>query len=185
MMTSWHTPENPLQKSGHGSMLETHTGEWYMAWLTSGPLRLPGVPLLASGGRGYCPLGRETGIARVGWRDGWPYVEGGKHAPLTVPGPKMTECATVNNGDWRDDFTHGALDPEWQTLRIPFDETLGSLSARPGFLRLYGHDSLNSTFTQATVARRWQHFTFRAETRMQFSARSLSAERRADVLLQQ
>jgi xylan 1,4-beta-xylosidase len=35
MMTSWHLPENPLQKSGHGSLLETHTGEWYMAYLTS------------------------------------------------------------------------------------------------------------------------------------------------------
>lgn len=56
-----------------------------------------------------------------------------------------------------------------QTLRIPFDDTLGSLTARPGYLRLYGNDSLNSTFTQSTVARRWQHFTFRAETRMQFS----------------
>jgi xylan 1,4-beta-xylosidase len=54
-----------------------------------------------------------------------------------------------------------------QTLRIPFDDTLGSLTARP--LRLYGNDSLNSTFTQSTVARRWQHFAFRAETRMQFS----------------
>ena len=71
MMTSWHLPENPLQKSGHGSLLQTHTGEWYMAYLTSRPLRLPGVPLLASGGRGYCPLGRETGIARIEWRDGW------------------------------------------------------------------------------------------------------------------
>lgn len=64
-MTSWHLPENPLQKSGHGSLLETHTGEWYMAYLTSRPQRLPGVPLLASGGRGYCSLGRETGIARI------------------------------------------------------------------------------------------------------------------------
>lgn len=80
MMTSWHLPENPLQKSGHGSLLQTHTGEWYMAYLTSRPLRLPGVPLLASGGRGYCPLGRETSVARIEWRDGWPYVEGGKHA---------------------------------------------------------------------------------------------------------
>lgn len=67
LMTSWHLPENPLQKSGHGSLLETHTGEWYMAYLTSRPQRLPGVPLLASGGRGYCSLGRETGIARIAW----------------------------------------------------------------------------------------------------------------------
>ena len=73
---------------------------------------------------------------------------------------------------WCDEFDGAALDPELQTLRIPFDETLGSLSARPGYLRLYGNDSLNSTFTQSTVARRWQHFAFRAETRMEFAPKN-------------
>jgi xylan 1,4-beta-xylosidase len=169
LMSSWHLPENPLQKSGHGSLLETHTGEWYMAYLVSRPQRLPGVPLLASGGRGYCSLGRETGITPVAWRDGWPVIEGGKHAALTVPGPQMTESKAAAEPAWCDEFDGAALDPELQTLRIPFDETLGSLSARPGYLRLYGNDSLNSTFTQSTVARRWQHFAFRAETRMEFA----------------
>ncbi|VTP15858.1 Beta-xylosidase [Phytobacter ursingii] len=169
MMTSWHLPENPLQKSGHGSLLQTHTGEWYMAYLTSRPLHLPGIPRLAAGGRGYCPLGRETGITRIEWRDGWPYVEGGKHAALTVPGPRMTEQPGAGTGAWRTNFDSERLDPELQTLRIPFDEQLGSLTARPGFLRLYGNDSLNSTFSQSTVARRWQHFCFRAETQMAFA----------------
>ncbi|MDU7134665.1 MAG: DUF1349 domain-containing protein, partial [Enterobacteriaceae bacterium] len=134
-------------------------------------LHLPGIPRLAAGGRGYCPLGRETGITRIEWRDGWPYVEGGKHAALTVPGPRMTEQPVAGTGAWRTDFDSERLDPELQTLRIPFDEQLGSLTARPGFLRLYGNDSLNSTFTQSTVARRWQHFRFRAETQMAFSPR--------------
>ena len=97
------------------------------------------------------------------------FWEGGKHAQLTVKGPQVAEQpAAVHNG-WREDFDVSSLDPELQTLRIPFDDTLGSLTARPGYLRLYGNDSLNSTFTQSTVARRWQHFAFRAETRMQFS----------------
>jgi xylan 1,4-beta-xylosidase len=103
------------------------------------------------------------------WRDGWPYVEGGKHAQLTVKGPQVAEQPAAVQGSWREDFDGSTLDPELQTLRIPFDDTLGSLTARPGYLRLYGNDSLNSTFTQSTVARRWQHFAFRAETRMQFS----------------
>lgn len=81
----------------------------------------------------------------------------------------MAEQPVAVPGIWRDDFDASSLDPELQTLRIPFDDTLGSLTTRPGYLRLYGNDSLNSTFTQSTVARRWQHFTFRAETRMQFS----------------
>ncbi|WP_237932132.1 glycoside hydrolase family 43 protein [Buttiauxella sp. S19-1] len=169
VMTSWHLPENPLQKSGHGSLLETHTGEWYMAYLTSRPQRLPGIPLLAAGGRGYCSLGRETGITGLEWRDGWPYVKGGKHAAQTVAGPQMQESTPTDDENWFEDFNGESLNPELQTLRIPFDENLGSLTERRGFLRLYGNDSLNSRFTQSTVARRWQHFVFQAETRMQFS----------------
>jgi xylan 1,4-beta-xylosidase len=83
--------------------------------------------------------------------------------------PADGRAAAAVQGSWRDDFDASSLDPELQTLRIPFDDTLGSLTARPGYLRLYGNDSLNSTFTQSTVARRWQHFAFRSETRMQFS----------------
>jgi xylan 1,4-beta-xylosidase len=123
MMTSWHLPENPLQKSGHGSLLQTHTGEWYMAYLTSRPLRLPGVPLLASGGRGYCPLGRETGIARIEWRDGWPYVEGGKHAQLTVKGPQMgaacSRSGQLAGGLRRQHARPGTADPAHSVRRHP------------------------------------------------------------------
>ncbi|MDP0635903.1 glycoside hydrolase 43 family protein, partial [Klebsiella pneumoniae] len=67
--------------------------------------------LLASGGRGCCPLGRETGIARIEWRDGWPYVEGGKHAQLTVKGPQMAEQPVSIQGNWREDFDGSTLDP--------------------------------------------------------------------------
>lgn len=83
----------------------------------------------------------------------------------------MAESRVVADERWREEFNRPTLNPELQTLRIPFDDTLGSLNARPGFLRLYGNDSLNSTFTQSTVARRWQHFAFRAETRMKLPRR--------------
>jgi xylan 1,4-beta-xylosidase len=168
IMTTWDQPEHPLQKSGHGSLVDTPNGEWFMAYLTSRPLRLPGVPLLAAGGRGYCPLGRETGIARIAWQDGWPYVEGGKHGGVQIQGPETANRNASPDETWRDDFIDSTLDPALQTLRIPFDDRLGSLSARKGFLRLYGNDSLVSTFAQSTVARRWQHFRFQAETCMQF-----------------
>ncbi|MGU0057745.1 beta-xylosidase family glycoside hydrolase [Enterobacter hormaechei] len=66
-----------------------------------------------------------------------------------------------------------------------FDDALGSLTARPGYSRLYGNDSLNSTFTQSTVARRWQHFIFPGRDADAVLAGSLPAERGADLLLQQ
>src|SRR5699024_5375261 len=43
-----------------------------------------------------------------------------------------------------------------------------SLTERPGHLRLYGRESLTSKFTQSFVARRWQHFSFTAETKVSF-----------------
>lgn len=57
----------------------------------------------------------------------------------------------------------------FQTLRIPFTKELGSLTERPNHLRLYGRESLTSTFTQAFVARRWQSLRFTAETAVDFN----------------
>ena len=39
---------------------------------------------------------------------------------------------------------------------------------RPGYLRLFGRESLGSHFYQALLARRQQHFSFEAETCLQF-----------------
>jgi len=60
----------------------------------------------------------------------------------------------------------------FQTLRIPFSEEIGSLTARPGYLRLYGRESFNSLFHQALVARRWSDFRFEATTAVEFSPTS-------------
>ncbi len=80
LLTAWPAPRNPLQKTGHGSIIHTHTDEWYMVFLASRPLKLPGIPLLAKNGRGYCPLGRETAIEKLYWRDDWPWAAEGQHA---------------------------------------------------------------------------------------------------------
>ena len=46
------------------------------------------------------------------------------------------------------------------------------MNDNPGHLRLYGRESLTSKFTQAHVARRWQHFNFTAETKVAFNPES-------------
>ena len=43
-----------------------------------------------------------------------------------------------------------------------------SLSARPGWLRLIARESIGSWFEQALVARRQEHFAYRAETELDF-----------------
>ena len=64
-----------MQKAGHASIVQTHTDEWFLVHLTGRPLPKDGQPLLDP--RGFCPLGRETAIQRLEWRNHWPYVVGG------------------------------------------------------------------------------------------------------------
>jgi len=68
----------------------------------------------------------------------------------------------------RDDFNDDQLNIHFQTLRTPLQADTLTLAERPGYLRLYGRESLTSQFTQAFVARRWQNFHFEAETKVDF-----------------
>ncbi|WP_342506019.1 glycoside hydrolase family 43 protein [Sporosarcina sp. FSL K6-2383] len=167
LITSWPYPRNPLQKSGHASIVKTHTDEWFLVHLTGRPLPKDQEPILEV--RGYCPLGRETAIQRLEWKDGWPYVVGGNGPSLEILGPAIEEVKWENDYDEKDDFNADTLNAHFQSLRIPLGEKIVSLKDNPGHLRLYGKESLTSKFTQAFIARRWQHFNFTAETKVAFN----------------
>lgn len=47
-----------------------------------------------------------------------------------------------------------------------------SLTKRPGYLRLYGEQSITSLHKQTLIARRWQHFNFEVETKMEFEPKN-------------
>lgn len=159
MLTSSTDPLNPIQKAGHASIVETQNGEWYMVHLCGRP-----IP-----NKGRCTLGRETAIQKIKWEDGWiRLAQGGNNPALEVEGPKLEEHPW-DEEQARDDFNDVKLDINWQTLRIPLGENILSLKERPGFLRLYGHESLVSHHTQALIARRWQSFKFTAETSLEFN----------------
>ncbi|WP_102028620.1 glycoside hydrolase family 43 protein [Salirhabdus sp. Marseille-P4669] len=166
LITSMPYPRNPLQKAGHASIVHTHTDEWFIVHLTGRPLPREGEPLLDP--RGYCPLGRETAIQRLEWKGDWPYVVGGNQPSLTIEGPDMEEVIWPKDFEEKDDFNSEQLNHHFQTLRIPLGTEILSLTDRKSHLRLYGKESLTSKFTQAFVARRWQHFEFMAETKVDF-----------------
>ncbi len=167
IISTEHCPLNPLQKAGHASLVHTHTDEWYAAYLVGRPLVIDPEEITHEM-RGYCPLGRETALDRIHWRAGWPYAAGGQHAKTEVAGPSVTHRERPRNEPFIDEFDGDELHPEWQTLRIPFSPEIGQLLPEQSLMRLHGRDSLVSTFTQATVARRWQHFHFEASTEMSF-----------------
>jgi len=180
ILTAANVPNHPLQKTGHGSFVETPDGEWYLAHLTSRPI-WPQHPALLQNrsvfhgrdfatqhvyqNRGYCNLGRETAIQKLEWRNGWPYVVGEICGSVEVDAPTgVTEHIWDMTYDEIDNFENDKLNINFATLRIPFSEKIGNLTENPGHLRLYGQESLTSRFTQSLVARRWQSFTFEAET---------------------
>jgi xylan 1,4-beta-xylosidase len=155
VLTAMGKPDAPLQRTGHGDLVETPTGETWMVYLC-------GRPLPQSD---RCILGRETAIQPMRWcEDGWLRTIEGDANPLgpvtdTVEGTPIVEHS---------DFAGGTLPSAFQWLRTPYPEHLFSLAARPGHLRLFGRETIGSHFSQALVARRQQAFRYHAETRLEF-----------------
>jgi len=168
-LTAFFNPENGLQKCGHASLVETQDGSWYLAHLTSRPLELGRRPFHDLVENGCCPLGRETAIEKIEWRDGWPYVVGGKQGSLEVDAPNLPECKVQPTWPGRDDFDEKEFNINYEFLRKPLSKEQYSFVERPGFLRLYGYESLASVHTQSLVARRWQSFDFDAATCVEFN----------------
>lgn len=160
MLTSAGSPGLPLQKAGHASLIDTPSGEWYVAHLV-------GRPLPGEGSR--CNLGRETALQRCVWtEDGWLRLASGGHEPeLRVQAPALAPHPWPQRPE-RDDFSGGTLDLQWQTLRQPASEAWISLRERPGFLRLKGMESPNSRFRHSLIGRRQQAFRCEAETVVHF-----------------
>ncbi|MGZ6267840.1 MAG: family 43 glycosylhydrolase, partial [Candidatus Limnocylindrales bacterium] len=126
LLTSNAKPRDLLQKSGHGSLVETESGDWYLAHLCGRPLEWQGADREAAGGYDTlnCPLGRETAIQRVEWTDDdWPRVAGGGNAPAwSVPGPQVQASAPESAGEPETDTFDGPeLSPHFNSLRVPVD----------------------------------------------------------------
>ncbi|QJC50987.1 glycoside hydrolase family 43 protein [Paenibacillus albicereus] len=161
-LTSAGSPRAALQKAGHGCLVETQGGEWYLAHLCARPLR-PGAE---------CPLGRETALQRIAWADGWPRVEGGPEPSASVAGPALEPHPWPEPElPELDGFDAGKLHAGYSTLREPADASWLSLSERPGWLRLRGRESLQSHHRTSLVARRLTELEAQAETWLEFSPR--------------
>ena len=165
LLTSRDSLSLPIQRAGHADLVCTPQNEWYMVFLGSRPL----PPNRRS------VLGRESYINKMEWHeDGWLYpVAGGHHPTLLTPAPKGCAPAPRKNHSKHYAFAPGELDMDFLSLRIPLDETMLSLNARPGYLRLIGKDSPNSRFEQSLVARRQQAFSYTATTCLEFEPQSV------------
>lgn len=148
VLTSRDAPGIPLQKAGHGELVQTPDGEWMLVHLASRPtLHL---------GERFSTLGRETGLQRVVVDgDGWlRLAQGGHHAALEVEVAGAQVGRAVASG-FTDRFDAAHLDSRrWSTLRAALDRDTADLTARPGWLRLRGGHSAASVFDQAMILTR-------------------------------
>ena len=141
-------PDHPLQRTGHGQYVEAPDGRVFHTFLCGRPIA-----------GGFCPLGRETGLAECEWHDdGWLYLKGGGMLPpldLPVAAERLPEEPL------RRVFAD-RLPEEFQWLRTPYPERLFRLTGDA--LRMTGRESLGSWFEQALVARRQEHHQYDAAT---------------------
>ncbi|WGL18313.1 glycoside hydrolase family 43 protein [Microbulbifer bruguierae] len=158
-LTSADNPDLVLQRSGHGDFVETPQGEIFAVHLSTRPL--PGLK--------RSPLGRETAIQRAHWSvDGWLRLAHGNNQPrATLDAPDLAPHPWPGDPA-RDEFNSDVLPMHYQWLRTPYPENFYSLKDRPGYLRLYGKQSIGNTFEQALLARRQQAFCFTATTCVTF-----------------
>ncbi|MGW0436790.1 glycoside hydrolase family 43 protein [Micromonospora sp. NPDC003197] len=143
LLTSAGRPDLRLQKAGHGSLVRTQRGQWYLAHLAA----RPGTPY------GNCILGRETAIQQVDWAPGdWPRIADGVPADeVPAPGlpahPWPAEPAI-------DHFDTPHLATWWSTLRRPATADWIDLRTRPSHLRIHGGQSPVGKQWPSLVARR-------------------------------
>lgn len=170
IITSKPYPQNPLQKAGHGSIVEAGNAKWYITYLCGRP----------AGADRCCIMGRETAIGEIVWENDWPRMAGGVNAPAEklevegLPGAcdveskKIAESKLLSGQNWCDDFDDTSWNLRFQTLRVPMGDK-ASLTERCGWLRMYGRESLESLFEQTFLAARQQHFNFQVDTKLEFT----------------
>ena len=155
----YYNPDSYLQKCGHGSYVDTPSGETYLVHLCARPF----VPELR------CTLGRETAIQRMRWtEDGWLRLACGGNlaqASVDVTGLPGWEAAQIPE---LDDFDGPELGIQYYAPRID-PRGFCDLAARPGWLRMRGQEAQASLNRVSLVARKLTSVNAEVTTKMDFS----------------
>lgn len=156
-----YNPSSIMQKAGHGSLVQTQTGEWYIAHLMSRPVK----------GTLMNPLGRETSIQKMHWtEDGWLEMKDGSNvAKMEVEGMTGVELETGGlSHDVFDDFNQEKYDLHFLTPYRDQQAAWVNTVERPGCLRIHGENSFFSQIHPAIMATRATSLHYEVQTRVEF-----------------
>lgn len=109
----------PIQNVGHGDLVETSEGEWFITCLAT--RKVDGVG----------NLGRETFLAQVVWEDDWPVVNPGEGKLLE----KQPHSLSTHPIQPKEKYDVSAPDFAYVFIRNPHKESYDTTS-REGWLRL-------------------------------------------------
>ena len=160
------TRKNPITSTGHADLVETNEGNWYAVFLGCRPYE-----------DDYYNTGRETFMAPVKWKDGWPIInpdfkEVQYRYPLPMASAKNVTNSFGGNAFYHDDFNPSELNYRWQFLRT-MNEKWYSLNDKKGFLTIdLRPETCNKRVNPAFIAHRQQNLSCEATTSLQFSATS-------------
>lgn len=153
-----YNPNSYLQKSGHGSIVETSLGEVYMVHHSSRPF----LPELR------CTLGRETCIQKMVWtEDGWLRLEGGGNIACDTVTPSHLEGHKLQEEEERYEFDNEGMPLALYSPRIDY-RSFVSLCERKGYLKIRGQESISSLNRTSLIAHKLTSLQAEAETKMDF-----------------
>ncbi|KAL4938909.1 hypothetical protein BDV06DRAFT_214726 [Aspergillus oleicola] len=158
ILTAKDAPRAAMQRAGHGDIVDTADGRTYLVHLMGRPV----------GQKRRCVLGRETSIQEVyGGSDDWLYVKDGPVPSLTVDVPGVRDDSSYW-AEQRYTFNEAyGLHRDFQWLRTPQPDRIFSIKNHK--LSLIGRESIGSWFEQSLVARRQTHFSYDAETLIDYA----------------
>ena len=155
-----YNPNSVMQKAGHGSLVQTQTGEWYIAHLMSRPIE----------GTLFNPLGRETSIQKMKWtKDGWLEMKDGSNlAKMEVEGMEGVQLSNKQSHDIYDDFKSDTYNIHFMTPYRNQDVNWVNTTERPGYLRIHGENSFFSRMNPAIMATRSTSMFYEFQTKVEF-----------------
>lgn len=155
-----YNPLSIMQKAGHGSLVHTHTDEWYIAHLMSRPLN----------GQLLNPLGRETALQKMVWTaDDWLQMEDGTNlAKMDAPAMKGFESIEKKELAILDSFDSDSYASHFMTPYREQTPRWVNTTERLGYLRIHGENSLFSQVNPAIMATRATSFHYEVSTQLEF-----------------
>ena len=155
----------PIANVGHGDLVDTPSGEWWMVLLGSRPY----------GGR-FRNMGRETFLVPVAWEDGWPVASPGAGlVRKTERAPDLIPASGDGASLLRDFRELGAIPLDMMHLRNPVSGDY-ILERGEGLRMRLNANALSALGSASYLCARQRHMSFKAGALMCFDPASEGEE---------